>query len=1079
MLMKTLLRRVLLLVALLSGTSAEALVRGSSVTPAPPSPGGNGGGMLVGLGQPAYYLNGSPLLNWVSANGGSGVTEINLVAGGRQDLSTTYANGQIDINGSLIAGAGLSTISSIALGIFTPPPTAQYVPQLSGPSPWWNGLAMKVTWTGTSTVTMTGSLGTGGTALSCAGNSCTFTFGLDPNNVSLTFAITNVNDPPKNMFVYKAAYQAQVTALATCTPNVNCNHFAPDWLAEISAFGRLRSMDWMATNSSGVVDDTQLADFDYRLCIACDSGGGGYGSAGISGTTLTILPQTLVNQSYVQAGTLVKGVGVSAGTKILSQLTGTPGLDGTFLINNSQTLAPGSTVYFNADSGTNFISNKTGPKGGVHPSVMVELARITGADIYFTLPVAISDAGMTAIATYFRDHMPAGQKVFYQLGNENWNGALGITYWWLNGAAVPIFGGSFSGLVYNGYRAAQLMTIVKGVYGTNSYNKVTNPTGKWVGIIEGQEDNQNAASAAFMSGYSTWLAGCSCSTVVTDLFGEVITASYFFDFPATNDIQSITPGNPTIINSTGSSVSTGQIVRTFVGADGATPLNNLNFTATAINANSFSIPINTTGSTYSGTMYFGNSRYYNMMDASSACFASSSASGTGTISGNTLTLTGISGTVVLGQGVAGAGVPANTYINSGSAGSYTTNNSATVGPVAMTTTPCATKYQFFAQQNSKFLITGNNDFGYTGNGAGPLPGFPAIFTSNALAAHSLGMELTQYEGTNHVVAIGRMDPEFPINYQWDAAGNDPLYTPAKIYQTSFQMFRDYAQSAFSAKFLDQHQADWFSGLRFYGDTNPAWTATLAENALGPYVDPPSPPAWTASYAGNASNRLVEPGGGCGATCTDTLSAAVIGTAATSVKFLATITGGTLTSAACDGVTATVSDVVATIGGRPTAIYTIAVGAGSNTRSCTLVSTGASFQYRSFYIVPVTGLSSPTPSATGTFTGGNTAVTYAKNSLLLSISACGGSYSGSTGMGSTGVNANAVTVFSSIDTVNNTSEMIGLRWPYTSVRTGGFGGYQVAAGCNQDGVAAVYNFLLKRDLDPASNDNDPMWLEKAA
>jgi hypothetical protein len=25
----------------------------------------------------------------------------------------------------------------------------------------------------------------------------------------------------------------------------------------------------------------------------------------------------------------------------------------------------------------------------------------------------------------------------------------------------------------------------------------------------------------------------------------------------------------------------------------------------------------------------------------------------------------------------------------------------------------------------------------------------------------------------------------------------------------------------------------------------------------------------------------------------------------------------------------------------------------------------------------------------------------------------------------------------------------------------------------------FNFLLKRDLDPASNDNDPMWLEKAA
>jgi hypothetical protein len=34
----------------------------------------------------------------------------------------------------------------------------------------------------------------------------------------------------------------------------------------------------------------------------------------------------------------------------------------------------------------------------------------------------------------------------------------------------------------------------------------------------------------------------------------------------------------------------------------------------------------------------------------------------------------------------------------------------------------------------------------------------------------------------------------------------------------------------------------------------------------------------------------------------------------------------------------------------------------------------------------------------------------------------------------------------------------------------------------DGFGAfhgIVNFLLKRDLDPASNDNDPMWLEKAA
>jgi hypothetical protein len=38
------------------------------------------------------------------------------------------------------------------------------------------------------------------------------------------------------------------------------------------------------------------------------------------------------------------------------------------------------------------------------------------------------------------------------------------------------------------------------------------------------------------------------------------------------------------------------------------------------------------------------------------------------------------------------------------------------------------------------------------------------------------------------------------------------------------------------------------------------------------------------------------------------------------------------------------------------------------------------------------------------------------------------------------------------------------------------------GCTPSSTPACYqqqNFLLKRDLDPASNDNDPMWLEKAA
>ena len=61
------------------------------------------------------------------------------------------------------------------------------------------------------------------------------------------------------------------------------------------------------------------------------------------------------------------------------------------------------------------------------------------------------------------------------------------------------------------------------------------------------------------------------------------------------------------------------------------------------------------------------------------------ASFTGTISGTTLTISGVSGgTVSVGQEVLGSGVTAGTYITGGSGTSWTVNNSQSVGPEAMT-----------------------------------------------------------------------------------------------------------------------------------------------------------------------------------------------------------------------------------------------------------------------------------------------------------------------------------------------------------------------------------------------------------
>jgi hypothetical protein len=65
------------------------------------------------------------------------------------------------------------------------------------------------------------------------------------------------------------------------------------------------------------------------------------------------------------------------------------------------------------------------------------------------------------------------------------------------------------------------------------------------------------------------------------------------------------------------------------------------------------------------------------------------ASFTGTISGTTLTVSGVSGTIAIGQFVYGVGVASGTIITSGASLSWTVAISQTIGPIAMTSVAAA------------------------------------------------------------------------------------------------------------------------------------------------------------------------------------------------------------------------------------------------------------------------------------------------------------------------------------------------------------------------------------------------------
>lgn len=971
---------VLLLTPLQSATAR--VLRGSGPFPS------NNGGMLLGLGPPSYFSNGPEYLNWAQSSDTS--PTINLVAGGTQSVQTTFANGQMDSGtGELVPGAGISTIASVAKPIFTPGPYVSLVPPLNGASPWWNGLAMTITWTGTSTVTQQGTLGSGSTALSCGANSCTFTFGSNPSNAAFIFAITNVNDPPKNIFVYETKFAANVSALASCiaaqgSSSTNCNHFSPDWISVIKAFGRLRTMDIMNVNGSGPSELSQLADFNYQICVGCGFNGIGTTTAatidngsGSAGNTLTISGNTA--QSNWAVGQTVSGPGVT-GTPVITALGTGAGGNGTYTVSGAAQLVASTAMNGTQVPGTFF--SPIGTKGGIHPSWAVELSKVTGADIHYNLPVNISNQGMTDVATYFRNNMPSGHKVFFELGNENWNPGLGITYRWLGVAGNALFGGTTSGVNYGGYRMSQLMTVVQGVYGTNAYDNVRNPTGQWAGVVGGQMVNNTSVPAAFVNGFTTWQASCSCSTKITDLFYDVVVAPYFSDFPSVS-----------------------------------------------------SVPAN----------------LQSMITASAACFASIGGSITASASAGVLTVS--AGSVTLGQGLTGAGLPANLYINSGS-GPYNLNQSVTVGSESMTTVPCADTYQFFAQQYSKLFITGSNDFAYTGSSLIPITGFQDILNTNALFANSYGLQLSEYEGGNQVVgspqATINTAQGYLLNWQWNAAGNDPLYTPALVYQGVYQMLRN-VHSAYSAKFVEQNEAYAFSGVRYLGDSNPSWSAIVAENALGPYVDPTVPGTWTATYAGNATNRFFSASTCSG--CTDTLAGVVIGTAATRAVVAVSLTGGSITSVTCDGVTSSTPDAASSSSGRTAAIYSMALSAGTNTRTCSMITSAASFQNREFYVSTATGLLSGTPLAINPTNPGTTfPINYTKAGLLVATSACAASsnaYGSTSGVSTPSTSSPTTQTIALDDDTTHTASFGMFNAPFSSAI------FSVAPGCAGAAAGAVY------------------------
>ena len=255
-------------------------------------------------------------------------------------------------------------------------------------------------------------------------------------------------------------------------------------------------------------------------------------------------------------------------------------------------------------------SSATGPKGDIHPSVICELANLTGCNIHVCIPVKATDAFVSEFASYCKNNTRA--EVTYELSNECWNfGFNQAHYCSMQGERIwPADGARY--LKWYGYRAAQVMKLVRDVYDDGS---------RWRGAINSQTA-WDAPARQILAGIAYWKSSTGSPLNVRDLFKGLYVTGYFGDVQQARPIARIANSNPAVVYSTKHGYENGQRVKLFI-QKGMTELNNTFAIVGNTTADTYELQgVNSTGysASASGNNYSVKALIFDIMDKSNAKF---------------------------------------------------------------------------------------------------------------------------------------------------------------------------------------------------------------------------------------------------------------------------------------------------------------------------------------------------------------------------------------------------------------------------------------------------------------------------
>lgn len=160
--------------------------------------------------------------------------------------------------------------------------------------------------------------------------------------------------------------------------------------------------------------------------------------------------------------------------------------------------------------------------GGVPLEVMVELANQAGVDPWFTIPFHASDDYVRAFAQYLKDHLDPELKAHVEFSNEVWNYSYGFPQTAeADALGLELFGdqfGDYPHRQYYGYRAAEVLDIMAGVFGEDASDRL-------VKIMATQTRNDDWPAWTAVQGAEVYAA--ETGQDVSGLFDQLAGTWYF------------------------------------------------------------------------------------------------------------------------------------------------------------------------------------------------------------------------------------------------------------------------------------------------------------------------------------------------------------------------------------------------------------------------------------------------------------------------------------------------------------------------------------------------------------------------